>query len=80
MSDGLPPGWNLSAVFREGTGTKYTSRPPANRVAARRFWDEMAADGPVEWIQLLDGYWGCLRPGADSIEEREAIHYRRAWW
>lgn len=77
MTSALPPGWNLSAVFRTGTGTRYHSRPPANRVAARRFWDAMAAKGPVEWIQLLDGYWGCRRPGADSIEEHEAGSYSR---
>jgi hypothetical protein len=74
---GLPPGWNLSAVFRAGTGTRYTARPGANRIAARRAWDDFAKQGPIEWLQLLDGSWGCMRPGAKSIEERECLHYRR---
>lgn len=72
-------GMNLSATFREGTGTRYECRPSANRVAARRAWDAFAEDGPVEWVQLLDGYWGCQRPGVDGIEELEAIHFRRDW-
>lgn len=70
-------GENLSAFFRKGTGTRYTSRPASNRHAARAAWDRFAEDGPIEWIQLLDGYWGCQRPGVDSIEEREAVHFRR---
>ena len=70
-------GMNLSAVFRQGTGKRYESRPPANCEAARAAWDEFAKIGPMEWVQLLDGYWGCQRPGADLIEELEAIHYRR---
>lgn len=78
MGSGLPRGWNLSAVFRAGTGTRYTKRPPASRYAARKFWDEMEAAGPVEWVQLLDGYWGCQRPGADLPEEHEAQHYSRS--
>jgi hypothetical protein len=60
--------------------TRYKRRPAANRIAARRAWDDFAADGPIEWLQLNDGYWGCMRPGADTIEEREAIHYRREWY
>ncbi len=72
-------GMNFSAIFRRGTGKRYTSRPPANCIAARAAWDDFASGGPVEWLQLLDGYWGCQRPGADTIEEREAIHYRRNW-
>lgn len=78
MTASLPPGWNLSAIFRAGTGKRYHSRPPSNCEAARKFWDTMADDGPVEWIQLLDGYWGAQRPGSDDPpEEHEAIHYRR---
>lgn len=79
MSNNLPPGWNLSAVFRAGTGKRYERRPPANCEAARSAWDDFATDGPIEWIQLLDGYWGCQRPGATSIEEVEARHYRRKY-
>lgn len=70
-------GYNLSAMFREGSGKQYTSRPPANCVAARKAWDHFAADGPVIWIQLLDGYWGCERGLGGPIEEEEAIHFRR---
>jgi hypothetical protein len=68
------------AQFR--TGNRYDKRPPANRIAARRAWDDFAEDGPVLWIQLLDGYWGCCRPNDDGsenehIEEREAQQFSR---
>lgn len=63
------------AAFRTGT-RRYTKRPPGNCIAARAAWDDFAKDGGVEWVQLLDGYWGCQRPGGD-IEEREAVFYRR---
>lgn len=74
-------GWNFSSMFRFGTGggVRYRSRPLANRQAARSFWDHMAEGGPIEWIMLLDGYWGCKRPGDDLVEEHEAVHYRREW-
>lgn len=71
-------GVNISALFRT-SDTVYRSRPAANRRAARAAWDDFAKDGPIEWIRLLDGYWGCQRPGAETIEEREAVHYRRDW-
>jgi hypothetical protein len=73
-------GINFSSTFREGIGKRYTSRPPANCIAARRAWDRFAEAGPIEWVQLLDGYWGCTRPGSDDLEEVEAVHYRREWW
>ena len=69
-------GQNLYSFHRSGT-RRYASRPPANCAAARAAWDAFAKDGPVEWIQLLDGYWGCQRPGVDVIEERDAVHFRR---
>lgn len=72
-------GMNLSAIFRQGTGKQYTSRPPANCVAARAAWDAFATDGEIVWLQLLDGYWGCQRPGDGPIEELEAIHFRRSY-
>lgn len=65
----------LSAVFRTST-RRWTSRPPANCKAARRAWDEAVASGDVIWIQLLDGYWGIMRPGGE-IEEIEAQRYVR---
>lgn len=68
-------GWRLFSFHR--SGRRYMSRPAANRVAARAAWDDFSRSGSVEWIQLLDGYWGCMRPGADAIEEREAVFYRR---
>lgn len=68
----VPRGWNLSAAFRAGTGRRYTARPAANRKAARRAWDHFAAKGQVEWVQLLDGHWGCQRPGSRIIEEIDA--------
>lgn len=78
MSDGLPPGWNLSAMFRMGDGTIYKSRPAANRIAARRAWDHFAETGPIKQLRLLDGYWGVLRPDpTDAVEEVEAVHFRR---
>lgn len=64
------------AAFRTGQ-RRYTERPPANCIAARRAWDHFITDGPVEWVQLLDGYWGCQRPDADAIEEVEAVMFRR---
>lgn len=73
---GLPRGWNLSGMFRAGTGKRYTSRPPASSKAARAFWDHMSERGPIEWIQLLDGYWGCQRPFS-ALEEHEAHSYTR---
>lgn len=73
-------GINLSAIFRSGTSKRYERRPPANCIAARRAWDEFAKGGPVGWVQLLDGYWGCQRPDAPSIEEIEAVQFRREWW
>lgn len=76
----MPRGMNFSAVFRQGTGKRYEKRPPAGSIAARAAWDDFATDGPIEWLQLLDGYWGCGRPGEGGVEEREAIHYRRKWW
>lgn len=75
----MPRGENLSAIFRAGNGTRYTARPAGNRIAARAAWDYFAEDGAVEWLQLLDGYWGCQRPGAATIEEEEAIHFRRRY-
>ncbi len=71
---------NLSSIFRQGTGKRYDKRPPKSCIAARRAWDYFAEEGEIEWVQLLDGYWGCQRPGAASIEEAEAIHFRREWW
>lgn len=70
-------GINFSSIYRTG-GVRYSTRPSANRVAARSAWDHFAKGGPVEWVQLLDGYWGCRRPGG-NIEEVEAIHFRRDW-
>lgn len=72
-------GENFTAMFRTGCIRKYHERPASNRVAARKFWDEMAESGPIEWIMLIDGYWACQRPGDDLPEEHEAIHYRRAY-
>jgi hypothetical protein len=70
------PGWNLYALHRTGT-RRYDRRPPARCIAARAAWDAFAKKGPVEWVQLLDGFWGCQRPGADIIEEHEAEQYSR---
>ncbi len=72
-------GVNFSAVFRT-SNTIYTSRPAANRPAARRAWDRFAKDGPIKQLRLLDGYWGVLRGEDDWPEEAEAIHFRREWW
>lgn len=67
----MPRGENLHCFFRTGT-RRYTSRPPANCKAARSAWDEHLKDGPIIWLQLLDGYWGALRESGD-IEEIENV-------
>lgn len=74
-------GWNLSALFRNpyGGGTMYTKRPAANRIAARAAWDHFAETGEIEWMILLDGYWGCQRPNGGPLVDAEAIHFRRKW-
>ncbi len=59
------------AAFRT-SGKRYRARPPANCRAARAAWDVFAAEGPVEWLQLLDGHWGAKRPGNPLPEEIEA--------
>lgn len=64
------------AEYRTGT-RRYTSRPPSNCIAARAAWDAFAKDGAIEWIQLLDGYWGCCRPEQDIIDERQAVFFKR---
>lgn len=56
----MPRGQNLHCAFRTGT-RRYTSRPPANCRAARAAWDRFAKNGPVVWLQLLDGLWGAER-------------------
>jgi hypothetical protein len=73
----MPRGDNLHAMFRTGT-REYRSRPPANCKNARRVWDHFAAKGgPIEWIHLLGGYWGCQRVGGGPIEEIENIYSSR---
>jgi hypothetical protein len=66
----------LSNIFRT-SHTIYRSRPASNRKAARRAWDHFAQGGQIEWMRLLDGYWGVHRPGGDCIEEVEAISLAR---
>lgn len=63
----MPSGQNLHPLFRTGTRT-YTSRPPANCRSAREAWDYHAQAGPIEWLFLLDGYWGAKRPNGDIDE------------
>jgi hypothetical protein len=63
-------------MFRTGTRT-YTARPPANCKTARKAWDHFAEKGSIEWIYLLDGYWGCQRPGDGPIEEIENVFSSR---
>ncbi|MGY3359723.1 hypothetical protein ACVWZK_006386 [Bradyrhizobium sp. GM0.4] len=72
----MPRGDNLHAMYRTGT-REYRSRPPANCKAARKVWDHFAANGPIEWIHLLGGYWGCQRPGDGPIEEIENFYSTR---
>jgi hypothetical protein len=73
----MPSGENLSAIFRQGTGKRYERRPPANCVAARAAWDHFSTKGDVEWLQLLDGYWGAQIAGQTGVREVEAIEFRR---
>ena len=71
----MPPGWALYS-FHRTSQTIYTSRPPANREAARKAWDRFAQDGEITQVRLLDGYWGCIRPNGD-LDEVEAVSFRR---
>jgi hypothetical protein len=64
------------AMFR--SGRRYERRPPANCKTARRAWDHFAKTGPVQWLQLLCGYWGALREDG-SIEEVENVFSDRYW-
>lgn len=59
-------------MFRTGT-REYTKRPPANCRRARAAWDRLAEDGPIEWMTLLDGYWGACRADG-SIDEIENLY------
>lgn len=59
-------------MFRTGTRT-YHSRPPSNCKRARAAWDYLAKDGPIEWMTLLDGYWGACRPNG-SMSECENLY------
>jgi len=58
------------ALFRTGT-RRYTARPASNCKTARKAWDFFAKEGPIEWLSLLDGYWGCQRPNGAPIEESD---------
>lgn len=62
-------GQSLHPRFRSGL-RRYRSRPPANCRSAREAWDFHAKEGPVVWLQLLDGYWGACRPDG-TIDECE---------
>jgi len=62
-------GWHLHRMFRTGT-RRYLSRPPGNCRSARAAWDAHLKDGPVVWMQLLDGYWGAMRQNG-TIDEIE---------
>jgi hypothetical protein len=57
-------------MFR--SGRRYEKRPPANCKTARLAWDHFAKAAPVEWLQLLNGYWGAMRADG-SIEEIENV-------
>lgn len=63
-------GMNFHSMFRNGT-RRYRTRPPANCRSARAAWDHHVKDGPIVWLQLLDGYWGACREGTDIIDEVE---------
>lgn len=65
----MPSGEHLHGMFRTSY-KRYTKRPPANCRTARQAWDYHSKDGPIVWMQLLDGYWGCERPDG-SIDEVE---------
>ncbi len=61
-------------LFRSGS-RRYETRPPANCKKARLAWDQHAEDGPVIWLQLLDGYWGAMRLDG-TIDEIENLPLR----
>lgn len=65
-------------IFRTGT-RRYNKRPPANCRSARWAWDFHATQGPVVWLQLLDGYWGACRENGeiDEIENTFALNQRK---
>lgn len=63
----MPGGQNLHAMFRTGA-RRYKSRPPANCRSARAAWDAHLKNGPIVWLQLLDGYWGAYRENGEIVE------------
>lgn len=71
----MPSGENLHCMFRTGT-RQYTSRPPANCRSARMAWDAHLQNGPIVWLQLLDGYWGACRENG-NIDELENLFETR---
>lgn len=58
-------------MFRTGT-RRYEKRPPANCRKVRQAWDVHLQDGPVVWLQLVDGYWGAMREDG-HIDEVENV-------
>jgi hypothetical protein len=62
-------------MFRTGT-RRYECRPPASCRSARWAWDCHAKDGPIVWLQLLDGYWGAMRQNG-NIDEIENLYTTR---
>lgn len=61
------------SLFRTGT-RRYKGRPPSNCKRARAAWDHHLKGGPVVWLQLLDGYWGAMRPNGE-IDECENLPF-----
>lgn len=62
------------AAFRS-SDVRYTSRPSANRRAARWAWDFFAREGVVSLLWLHDGYWCCERE-PNEFEDVEADFVR----
>lgn len=61
------------SLFRSGT-VRHVKRPVKSSKRARGAWDHHAASGPIVWMQLLDGYWGAMRPNGD-IDEIENLYW-----
>jgi hypothetical protein len=69
-------------IFRRGSGRRYDTRPSDTCRAAQSAWDYFESRGPIDWLQLVDGWWRCWRVGQAAPDEAECqmfVRGRREW-